>query len=109
MKLFFAAVVKNLSVAVDGLQYLLLLIVRDPSRVILGVSSEEFNAKTPGLQLTELVATYGGVAGTNAGGFNDENGRGNGGDPRRVHGVIDSEGHDRCGRRVRPPGLEGRR
>lgn len=29
-----------------------LLIVRDPSRVILGVSSEEFNAKTPGLQLT---------------------------------------------------------
>ena len=53
-----------------------LLIVRDPSRVILGVSSEEFNAKTPGLQLTELVAKYGGVAGTNAGGFNDENGRG---------------------------------
>ena len=64
-----------------------LLIVRDPSRVILGVSSEEFNAKTPGLQLTELVAKYGGVAGTNAGGFNDENGRGNGGvNPRTAIG-----------------------
>ena len=66
-----------------------LLIVRDPSRVILGVSSEEFNAKTPGLQLTELVAKYGGVAGTNAGGFNDENGRGNGGVPQ---GLVISGG-----------------
>ena len=53
-----------------------LLIVRDPSRVILGVSSEEFNAKTP-------------VAGTNAGGFNDENGRGNGGVPQ---GLVISGG-----------------
>ena len=66
-----------------------LLIVRDPSRVILGVSSEEFNAKTPGLQLTELVAKYGCVAGTNAGGFNDENGRGNGGVPQ---GLVISGG-----------------
>ena len=66
-----------------------LLIVRDPSRVILGVSSEEFNAKTPGLQLTELVDKYGGVAGTNAGGFNDENGRGNGGVPQ---GLVISGG-----------------
>ena len=66
-----------------------LLIVRDPSRVILGVSSEEFDASVPGLQLTELVAKYGGVAGTNAGGFNDENGRGNGGVPQ---GLVISGG-----------------
>lgn len=66
-----------------------LLIVHDPSRVILGVSSEEFDASVPGMQLTELVAKYGGVAGTNAGGFNDENGRGNGGVPQ---GLVISGG-----------------
>ena len=41
------------------------------------------------MQLTELVAKYGGVAGTNAGGFNDENGRGNGGVPQ---GLVISGG-----------------
>ena len=66
-----------------------LLIVRDPSRVILGVSSEEFDASVPGMQLTEIVTKYGGVAGTNAGGFNDENGRGNGGVPQ---GLVISGG-----------------
>lgn len=66
-----------------------LLIVRNPSRIILGVSSAEFDAKTPGMQLTALVEKYGGVAGTNAGGFNDENGRGNGGVPQ---GLVISGG-----------------
>lgn len=84
-----------------------MLIVRDPSRVILGVSSEEFNAKTPGLQLTELVAKYGGVAGTNAGGFNDENGRGNGGVPQ---GLVISEGvvrHGNGGTKYNVVGFDG--
>ncbi len=45
--------------------------------------------RPPALQLTELVAKYGGVAGTNAGGFNDENGRGNGGVPQ---GLVISGG-----------------
>ena len=66
-----------------------LLIVRDPSRIILGVSSAEFDAKIPGMQLTALVEKYGGVAGTNAGGVNDENGRGNGGVPQ---GLVISGG-----------------
>lgn len=66
-----------------------LLIVHDPSRVILGVSSEVFDRSTPGLQLTALVEKYGGIAGTNAGGFNDENGRGNGGVPQ---GLVISGG-----------------
>lgn len=66
-----------------------LLIVRDPSRIILGVSSAEFDAKISGMQLTALVEKYGGVAGTNAGGFNDENGRGNGGVPQ---GLVISGG-----------------
>ncbi len=74
-----------------------LLIVHDPSRVILGVSSEEFDASVPGLQLTELVAKYNGIAGTNAGGFNDENGRGNGGVPQGLvisGGALLSTGYD---------------
>ena len=66
-----------------------LLIVRDPSRITLGVSSEEFSASVAGMQLTELVAKYNGVAGINAGGFNDENGHGNGGVPQ---GLVISEG-----------------
>lgn len=57
-----------------------LLIVRDPFRIILGTSDNL--GRQAGLQLTEMVAKYGGVAGVNAGGFNDENGRGNGGIPQ---------------------------
>ena len=57
-----------------------LLIVKDPSRVILGTSDNL--GKQAGLQLTALVAKYNGIAGTNAGGFNDENGLGNGGIPQ---------------------------
>ena len=57
-----------------------LLIVHDPSRVILGTSNNL--GRQAGLQLTDLVAKYNGVAGTNAGGFNDENGLGNGGIPQ---------------------------
>ncbi len=57
-----------------------LLIVRDPSRVILGTSDNL--GRQAGLQLTDMVAKYNGVAGINAGGFNDENGTGNGGIPQ---------------------------
>ena len=57
-----------------------LLIVADPKQVILG-TSDEF-VKKPGLQLTDMVAKYDGLAGINAGGFNDENGTGNGGVPQ---------------------------
>jgi len=65
-----------------------LLIVKDPSRIILGVSGP-FGEAYSGLQLTELVAKYDGLAGTNAGGFNDNNGQGNGGVP---YGMVISEG-----------------
>ena len=57
-----------------------LLIVKDPSRVVLGTSDNL--GRQAGLQLTDLVAKYDGLAGINAGGFNDENGLGNGGIPR---------------------------
>ena len=57
-----------------------LLIVRDPKSVILG-TSEDFGM-APGLQLTDLVAKYDGIAGINAGGFNDQSGLGDGGRPQ---------------------------
>ena len=64
-----------------------LLIVRDPFRVILGTSDNL--GHQAGLQLTDMVAKYGGVAGVNAGGFNDENGLGNGGIPQ---GMVVTQG-----------------
>ena len=64
-----------------------LLIVKDPSRVILGTSDNM--GYQAGLQLTDMVAKYNGVAGINAGGFNDENGRGNGGIPQ---GLVITDG-----------------
>ena len=64
-----------------------LLIVREPKSVILGTSGR-FGVD-PGLQLTEMVKKYSGLAGTNAGGFIDNNGLGNGGTPT---GMVISEG-----------------
>ena len=64
-----------------------LLIVREPKSVILGTSGR-FGVD-PGLQLTEMVAKYDGLAGTNAGGFIDNNGLGNGGTPT---GMVLAEG-----------------
>ncbi|MBR0161783.1 MAG: phosphodiester glycosidase family protein [Oscillospiraceae bacterium] len=64
-----------------------MLIVYDPKQVILGVS-DDFVSK-PGLQLTDMVAKYRGIAGINAGGFNDENGTGNGGIPQ---GLVITDG-----------------
>ena len=62
-----------------------LLIVDDPKRVILG-TSDNFG-RDAGWELTEMVERYGAIAGINAGGFNDEGGRGNGSTPQGL--VID--------------------
>ena len=64
-----------------------LLIVREPKSIILGTSGS-FGVD-PGLQLTEMVKKYNGLAGTNAGGFIDNNGLGNGGTPT---GMVICEG-----------------
>ncbi len=64
-----------------------LLIISNPKGVILGTSGR-FGVD-PGLQLTEMVAKYKGIAGTNAGGFIDNNGLGNGGTPT---GMVLAEG-----------------
>ena len=64
-----------------------LLIVHDPRQVILGTSDKLGSA--PGLPLTEMVEKYQAVAGINAGGFEDEGGRGNGSKPT---GLVISDG-----------------
>ena len=63
-----------------------LMIVADPQRVIVGVSNRLGAA---GQVLPGMIESYGGVGGTNAGGFDDPNGNGNGGIPL---GVVIHEG-----------------
>lgn len=79
-----------------------LLIVSDPKQVILG-TSDEF-VKQPGLQLTDMVAKYNGIAGINAGGFNDENGTGSGGIPQ---GIVIVDGQVIYGNDLTPYHLVG--
>ena len=79
-----------------------LLIVSDPKQGILG-TSDEF-VKQPGLQLTDMVAKYNGIAGINAGGFNDENGTGSGGIPQ---GIVIVDGQVIYGNDLTPYHLVG--
>lgn len=58
-----------------------MLIVSDPSRVYLTTPEGGLGAGKSGLTVAEYVARDGAVAGINAGGFEDKNGRGNGGTP----------------------------
>ncbi len=57
-----------------------LMIVRDPSRIVLGVPPV-LGEGGEGIQISQMVENEGGVAGINAGGFIDEAGMGNGGEP----------------------------
>ena len=59
-----------------------MLIVLDPSRVIMGCVPESFYQK--GFTLEELVGRFDAVAGINGGGFEDPNGTGNGSTPERT-------------------------
>ena len=68
-----------------------LMIVKDPSRVVVGVSRKEgFREDEDGKRLHEIVEEYGAVAGINGGAFEDSGGMGNGGMPV---GVVISEGN----------------
>ena len=66
-----------------------MMVVRDPSRVFLGVCRMRFEEDSPGLRLADLVKKYDAVAGINGGAFSDPNGQGNGG---VAVGVTFSEG-----------------
>ena len=57
-----------------------LMLIHDPSRVIVG-TLENYGAAYQGLRLLEFIEKYGAIGGSNAGGFEDTNGAGNGGIP----------------------------
>ena len=57
-----------------------LMIVKDPSKVKVSVSADTFG-DGEGMKIDELVEKEGAIAGVNAGGFADEGGMGNGGQP----------------------------
>ena len=56
-----------------------MMIVQDPSRVILGTVPESYGAR--GYTVAEMVEKFDAVAGVNAGGFEDPGGHGNGSTP----------------------------
>ena len=82
-----------------------MLIVSDPRGVRLGVSGEF--GRDPGLQLTDMVAKYNGIAGVNGGGFVDDNGLSNGSTPL---GLVVEEGriiYGNASTRYNVVGLDG--
>lgn len=69
-----------------------MLIVKDPTRVVLGCRPDRIGNK--GYTLDDFAAQFDAVAGTNAGGFEDYNGEGNGSTP---DSVIVHDGEIICG------------
>lgn len=65
-----------------------MMIIKDPSRVKVGICNE-FDKNKAGLTLLELVDKYDAIAGVNGGRYNDDNGFGKGGLPE---GIVFSEG-----------------
>ena len=57
-----------------------MMVIHDPSRVIFG-TLEAYGESCQGMYLSNFIEKYGAVGGTNAGGFLDPNGMGNGGTP----------------------------
>ncbi|MBQ8922848.1 MAG: phosphodiester glycosidase family protein [Oscillospiraceae bacterium] len=70
-----------------------LMLVHDPSRVFVGVSGP-LGGNNVGKKIPDIIASYGAVGGTNASGFVDNEGKGNGGTPL---GLVISEGTLRYG------------
>ncbi len=65
-----------------------MMIVKDPSRIKVGIC-DEFDKNKAGLPLLEIVDKYDAIAGINGGRYNDDNGFGKGGLPE---GIVFSEG-----------------
>ena len=65
-----------------------MMIVKDPSKVKVGICNE-FDKNKAGLTLLEIIEKYDAIAGVNGGRYNDDNGFGKGGQPE---GIVFSEG-----------------
>ncbi len=83
--------------AIDGMKYetyrgatykAYILLVKDPSRIMVGTSSDYKSGKT-GMRIFDMVKKYGAIAAINAGEFADTNGQGTGNTPI---GLTYSEG-----------------
>lgn len=72
----------------------IMMVVKDPSRVIVGTSSPVYSEELPGKKVLDMMNDYNAVAAINAGGFEDPQGAGNGGIPK---GIVISEGELRFG------------
>ena len=66
-----------------------MMLIKDPSRVFVGVSNEEFSEDVPGKTVAAIMARYGVDIAVNAGGFEDPQGTGDGALPK---GIVISEG-----------------
>lgn len=66
-----------------------MLVVKDPTRVFVGIPEDGFGEGKKGMSVHAMIDHYGAVAGTNAGGFYDPNGTGTGGIPE---GLVIYEG-----------------
>ncbi|MEG0615673.1 MAG: hypothetical protein RR540_07945, partial [Oscillospiraceae bacterium] len=60
-----------------------IMLVKDPSRVVVA-TPPSYGEESQGRQISELVEAENAVAGINAGGFIDNNGAGNGGQPSGI-------------------------
>lgn len=66
-----------------------MMIISDPTRVFVGIPENGFGEGKRGMTVYNMIKSYGAVAGTNAGGFEDEGGNGTGGIP---DGIVISGG-----------------
>ena len=67
-----------------------MMIVHDASKVVVG-TLDAYGAAYHGLYLSEFIEKYNAIGGTNAGGFHDPNGGGNGGTPE-LNGLVIRDG-----------------
>ena len=81
-----------------------LMIIRDPSKVVVG-TLDAYGANYHGLYLYEFIDKYNAIGGTNAGGFYDPGGGGNGGIP---DGLVMRGSYPPRRRHVRPAGARSR-
>lgn len=70
-----------------------MMIVDDPGRVFVGIP-DAYGENAKGLSLKRLIEKYGAIGGTNAGGFDDPGGMGNGGIPK---GAVIKDGELKYG------------
>jgi len=66
-----------------------MMIVKDPTRVFVGIPKDGFGADKSGMTVHAMIEHYDAIGGTNAGGFYDPNGNGTGGIP---DGIVIYEG-----------------